>query len=121
VHIVSGVGGLLLARATHAFAWHGSETPQSASVVHASSLFRGAGSLQASRGAGFALSLVADVLASAERGAALDSGSGSGGATVTSAIVGAAVPALQADAKAALTKSTRRRFIGPTCRRFWST
>jgi hypothetical protein len=45
VHIVSALGGLLLALATHAAAWHGSDTPQSLSCLHASSLFFGAGSL----------------------------------------------------------------------------
>jgi hypothetical protein len=45
VHITSGPRGRALAFATHAGAWQGSLGPQSASVLHASSLFFGAGSL----------------------------------------------------------------------------
>jgi hypothetical protein len=44
VHIVSGPGGWLFAFATHAFAWHGHDGPQSASDLHGSSLLTGAGS-----------------------------------------------------------------------------
>lgn len=44
-------GGWLFAFATQACAWHGSLTPQSASVVHASVLFTGEASLQTRLGA----------------------------------------------------------------------
>jgi hypothetical protein len=44
--MVLGSGGLALARATHAGAWHGADTPQSASVWQGSSLRLGAGSWQ---------------------------------------------------------------------------
>ncbi len=47
VHMVSAVFGLLLALATQALAWQGSEGPQSASLLHASSLFFAAGRWQA--------------------------------------------------------------------------
>ena len=47
VHIVDLSGGWLFAFATQAWAWHGSLTPQSASVLQASPLFTGAGSLHA--------------------------------------------------------------------------
>ncbi len=50
VHIVDLSGGWLFAFATQAWAWHGSLTPQSASVLQASPLFTGAGSLHASSG-----------------------------------------------------------------------
>lgn len=44
MHTVLLSGGRALALATHACAWHGSLTPQSASVLQASWLFTGAGS-----------------------------------------------------------------------------
>ncbi len=50
VQIVDLSGGWLFARATQAWAWHGSLTPQSASVVQASGLFTGAGSAHVKRG-----------------------------------------------------------------------
>ncbi|WP_232379457.1 hypothetical protein [Polyangium fumosum] len=43
---VSGLRGSARDAATHARAWHGTEGAQSASFVHASSLFTGAGKLQ---------------------------------------------------------------------------
>jgi hypothetical protein len=121
VHIVSGPGGLLFARATHAFAWQGSETPQSASAVHASSLFFGAGSLQAKRAVGSALSLGAGALELRGRASALASGSGVGGAgvgggMVTSAAVGAGVAWLQPASSQAVAVRERRRFTTASCR-----
>ena len=47
VHIVDLSGGWLFAFATHAWAWHGSLTPQSASDLQVSVLFKGAGSRHA--------------------------------------------------------------------------
>lgn len=111
MHIVSGVGGRLLLFATHALAWQGSDTPQSASVAHASSLFFGAGSLQAKRASGLALSLGGGALASVDR-VGSDSGAGAGGAIVTSAAVGASVPWLQAAATREKRDSARRPFTG---------
>lgn len=115
MHIVSGVGGRLLARATHAFAWQGSDTPQSSSTAHASSLFFGAGSLQAKRAVGSALSLGAGVMEPAGCASALARGAGAGG-MVTSAAVGAGVPWLQAQSGSAVAKRARGRFTPARCR-----
>jgi len=106
VQMVSGPRGRAFARATHAGAWHGSEGPQSASVVQASPLFFGAGSLHSASGRGAAPSF-SPALGSAEDGRTGSAGSVGDAAGVVGGEGAAAAQAASAKACAEAARSPR--------------